>query len=93
MCCSISSTEDKALKSHITVNLVEMSCDRLDDVQGALRGLSGLLTQGTSNPSLNGSEYYGLGQLLSNLSEEVEKSVALLRDGDETVIKSRLGQQ
>ena len=46
-------------------------CNRLSDVSGSLKGVSGLFNQLSEHACLETSELYGIGQLLSCLSDEL----------------------
>ena len=52
-------------------NEVQSICNRLSDVSGSLKGVSGLFSQLSGHACLQNDELYGLGQLLSSFAEEL----------------------
>lgn len=52
-------------------NELKSICDRLSDVGGSLKGVSGLFSQLSDHACLQKDELYGIGQLLCALAVEV----------------------
>lgn len=65
--------------STLDKNEVQSICNRLSDVSGSLKGVSGLFSQLSSHACLQNDELYGLGQLLSSLAEELVALEELLK--------------
>ena len=76
---------------HLTKILIEKTCERLWTINGSLRGLGGLFTTGARDICFDGEEFYGVGQLLKKLGEELEAIEDLLRCGQDSMADRRNG--
>lgn len=76
---------------HLTKKLVDKTCERLWTINGSLKGLGGLFTTGARDICFDGEEFYGVGQLLRKLGEEVEAIEDLLRCGQDSMADKRNG--
>ena len=76
---------------HLTKKLVDKTCERLWTINGSLKGLGGLFTTGARDICFDGEEFYGVGQLLRKLGEEIEAIEDLLRCGQDSMADRRNG--
>ena len=67
--------------THLNKEKIDDVCKRLWATSGALNGLGALFEQATRDPCLDGDEFFGLGQLLKNLSQELSKLEDILHCG------------
>ncbi len=76
---------------HLTKKLIDKTCERLWRINGSLKGLGGLFTTGARDICFDGEEFYGVGQILRKLGEEIEAIEDLLRCGQDSMADKRNG--
>jgi len=77
--------------NHLDDKILNMVVERLWDAQGSIRGLAALFMQGSNEVSLEGSDCYGIGQLLGKISEELGILEDILRCGEDSTANKRNG--
>jgi hypothetical protein len=78
---------------HLSKKKLDKVCERIWQVHGSLKGLGGLFTQGTRDICFDDSEFFGIGQLLKTLGEELEVLEDVLMCGEDSTLKSRYGAE
>jgi hypothetical protein len=76
---------------HLTEKLLFKNCDRISAIKGSLKGLSGLFMTSARDVSLDGDEFYGIGQLIVKLEEELASIEDILRCGQDLMASERNG--
>ncbi len=79
------------MMDHLNKKLVFKICDRLWVANGSLKGLGGLFTQGTREMSFEDEEFYGVGQLLKSIGDELAILEDILRCGKDSTADKRNG--
>ena len=71
--------------------LVNKICERIWTASGSLRGIGSLFLQDHKEICLDSDEFYGIGQLLKTISEELSILEDLIRSGDDSMASVRNG--
>jgi len=71
--------------------LLDKICERLWIASGSLKGIGSLFTQDQKEICLDSDEFYGIGQLLKTISEELSILEDLIRSGCDSMANKRNG--
>ncbi len=77
--------------NHLTPKKLDKVAYRLYMAESSLKGISGLFTQGTRDVCLEDDEYYGIGNLLRTVSDELQILGDILRCGYDSTADERNG--
>ncbi|MDP7320877.1 MAG: hypothetical protein QF441_09730 [Bacteriovoracaceae bacterium] len=77
--------------NHLTPKKLDKAVFRLYMAHSSLMGVSGLFTQGTRDVCLQDEEYYGIGNLLKRIADELQILEDILRCGYDSTANERNG--